>query len=257
MIYLASAVGIIVIIIGIVVYLSNDAARSTETFFTSIKDDQTDTAYESTSKQFKLVISKQQFQDYVALYEIKKFKSFRWSSRNTNVATVSIVTLAGTARKEDGTNVPLSIQLIKEEKEWKILSIDIKGGVTKILNIPEKNTLIKLVNDSMQSFSDSVNADDFEILYGTISKIWQNQSTPQSLSDAFKIFTEEHVNLDLRVGNPVFTQKPQVDNNNLLVVQGYYIYPNDHFLNFLAKYNLEDDVWKLISLKVTISQNNE
>lgn len=80
-------------------------------------------AYELTSKQFQEVTSLEVFTQFVKQYpSLLKNKTY---SFNEKIVENNIGTLKGTLTSEDGTVTPIEYKLVKENGEWKILSIEI------------------------------------------------------------------------------------------------------------------------------------
>ena len=83
-------------------------------------------AYALTSQEFQKSVSYDKFLAYVNNYEVlKNYKSHKFSSREINGDTG---TIQGTLTAKDGTASPVEYKFIKENNEWKILSVDLNTG---------------------------------------------------------------------------------------------------------------------------------
>ncbi|MCX6766748.1 MAG: DUF4864 domain-containing protein [Candidatus Moranbacteria bacterium] len=80
-------------------------------------------AYALTSNDFQKSVSYDKFLAYVNNYEVlKNYKDHKFSSREINGDTG---TIQGTLTAKDGTAAPVEYKFIKENGEWKILSVDL------------------------------------------------------------------------------------------------------------------------------------
>jgi hypothetical protein len=103
-------------------------------------------AYALTSQEFQKSVSYDNFLAYVNNYAVlKNYKDHKFTSREIQGDTG---TITGTLTAKDGTATPVEYKFIKENGEWKILSINLSssGGT---------NTSAKTsVSSDMQTFSD-------------------------------------------------------------------------------------------------------
>lgn len=236
------------IIIGVVFYLTSGAAKSADNFFSLIKSGNIDNAYESLSLQFKEKTTSEQFKIFVETSSITDFDSVFWNSRTMNPG---VTKLEGSIKTKKSKTIPVEVDLVKEDGQWKILSIDVKGGVSQEKAIPSDSDLVKLVNHSMQLFGKGVKGDDFSIFYASISKLWQAQTTPQALRESFKSFIDQKIDIAvLQDTMPVFNEKPAIDENGVLILKGYYAYQDYSRIDFQVEYIYEHPDWKLIGIKV-------
>jgi hypothetical protein len=83
-------------------------------------------AYALTSQEFQRSVSYDKFLAYVNNYEVlKNYKDHKFTSRETKGDTG---TITGTLTAKDGTATPVEYKFIKENGEWKILSIDLSSS---------------------------------------------------------------------------------------------------------------------------------
>lgn len=250
LIIIAIVVASIGIIIGVVFYLTSGATKSANNFFSLIKSGNIDNAYQSLSQQFKEKTTSEQFEIFVKTYSIIDFDSVFWNSRSMNP---SVTELEGSIKTKNGKTIPVKVDLVKEDGQWKILSIDVKGGIPQVKTIPSDSDLVKLVNNSIQLFGQAVKGDDFSIFYSSISKLWQGQTTSEKLRDIFNSFVDQKIDITiLNDTTPVFSEKPTIDENGVLILKGYYSYKDYQPVNFQVKYIYEYPDWKLIGIKVNL-----
>lgn len=104
-------------------------------------------AYALTSQDFQSSVSYDKFIAYVNNYAVlKNYKSHNFSSREIKGDTG---TINGTLTAKDGTAAPVEYKFIKENGEWKILSLDLSSSAGT-------NTSTNASTSSdMQTFSDA------------------------------------------------------------------------------------------------------
>ena len=61
--------------------------------------------------------------------------------------------------------------------------------------IPSEVELKAMTLESLLDFNKSVQADDFEILYDSISKLWQDQTSPEKLKALFQTFVDKKIDI--------------------------------------------------------------
>ncbi len=118
---LLGAVLFVVLVIVLALLLTKGIVTAVEKQLTALKKADYYSAYALTSKDFKNSVSFEAFQDFVKRYPSlsrNKSHSFRERSIENNIGT-----LRGTLQSEDGATTPVEYKLVREDGEWKILSI--------------------------------------------------------------------------------------------------------------------------------------
>ena len=122
------------LIIGCVFSMGTPVMKAGETFLTQIAAGQVDQAYQSTSKQFQQSISREKLDAFLKAYPVfanTKTVSFNeFSIENDNFGTIN-----GTITATDGQVSKVSMDLVKENGEWRVLYI----GTTPSSEIPPAN----------------------------------------------------------------------------------------------------------------------
>jgi len=173
--------------------------------------------------------------------------------------------LEGSIKTKNGGVIPVKIELVKESGQWKILNINKKeGGIvkegkaekgeTQEKTVPAKRELIAMTTGSVMALANAVNRDDFSGFYNSVSKLWQSQTNTDELREAFKQFIERKIDLTGIQGvNPVYSEKPYLDNNGWLILAGYY--PTEPMqVHFSLKYIFEYPEWKLASIRINLKE---
>lgn len=111
----------VVLIIALALILTKGIVTTVEKQLTALKKGDYYTAYALTSKDFKNSVSFEDFQEFVKRYpSLSRNKSHSFKERSIENNTGL---LKGTLTSEDGAITPVEYRLVKEDGEWKIISI--------------------------------------------------------------------------------------------------------------------------------------
>ncbi len=122
----------------------------------------------------------------------------------------------------------------------------------EIANPLSGNLPTSLVAETMFDLALAIKARDFTGFYNNISALWQKDTTPKELYEIFKSFSDQNMDLTVLQGfNPLFTEEPFFDENNWLVLQGYYP-TQPSIVYFRLEYLNENTAWKLIAINVDV-----
>jgi hypothetical protein len=221
-------------------------------FFSAVKEKDFSKAYTFTSQEFQAATSLEELQRFLEGTALLDYQEASWGSKSVSGSQGE---LEGSIKTSEGGTIPIKIKLVKEATGWKILSIQKAdaGLLTgKSLELPAENMLIKLTNTTMQDLALAINSRDFSNFHQNISRLWQAQITKNELFDIFKSFSDQNIDLTLLEGiDPVFSEKPLVNAENILVLTGYY--PTQPSMTyFTLKYTMEYPNWKLFGINVEI-----
>lgn len=119
-------IGIAIFIVLVIVIASattSPVVKPAEEQLTLLENGKIEEAYNMTSEEFQQSTSLEKFKNFIETYPIlaeNKGHSFNERSFENNIGTVR-----GTLTAEDGTRVSIEYKLIKENGEWKILSVEL------------------------------------------------------------------------------------------------------------------------------------
>lgn len=117
-------------------------------------------------------------------------------------------------------------------------------------SVPAAAELQPIVTATLLDLNNAITSGNFSPFYATISRTWQAQTTPEQLREAFQDFSSKKVDFRGIAGHePVFEPAPALDENNLLVANGYYQVGPNH-LDFALKYIWEDSQWRPFATNV-------
>src|SRR5207248_2886794 len=123
---------------------------------------------------------------------------------------------------------------------------------------PDTDELKSMTQSSILSFGRAVKKRDFSGFYKETADIWQKQTTPEKLRDAFKDFYDKDIDLPAAVKGiePVFNHPAEIDSDGALKVQGYYPTKPNRIV-FQLKYLKEGEDWKLVGVNVNLKEKCE
>jgi hypothetical protein len=115
--------------------------------------------------------------------------------------------------------------------------------------IPAEEDLEKLVLDTLVSFNDSVQSDDFTDFHATMAKPAQEQISVEKLKTSFHEFVEKKIDFsDIENLDPTFDSK-EIDKDGILNVAGSYP-TTPVIVQFRLRYLQEEGEWKLFGINV-------
>ena len=146
-----------------------------------------------------------------------------------------------------------------EEGQWRLRRISVFPEDTAGLSVsapvgvemPSDSELAALANSSLMLLATALSRDDFSDFYAAVAGLWQGQTTKEKLRDQFRVFTEKKISLALVEGAvPIFTEKPIVDSNRVLLLVGHYA-TRPYRVEFRLKFVREESQWKLVGIDVS------
>ena len=262
------AAGFVLIFVGIFAIAWNATsgiAESADKFFTLLKSNNYQEAYNSTSSEFKASTTIADFTNFLKDNNLDKYVSGNWNDR-------SIVNdqgnLKGTINTTGQGSILVELNFVKEGNAWKILNLrpinsaaqrstsvtsETNGSIpSNKLELPSDEALVALTNASMTSFANAVDKADFQDFYANISSLWSAQTSAEELKKAFQSFLDQKVDLSFIKGvKPTFSEKPTLDAQDVLVLSGYYP-GQEKTAVFTLKFIYEHPTWKLAGIEVNV-----
>ncbi|MGB5484539.1 DUF4864 domain-containing protein [Parasphingorhabdus sp.] len=243
----------LVLLVGLVFWLTGDAAKAGDDFFAAVQNDDIDAAYELLSEDFQAGTSKEELVSYLAANALDKVEDTSWSSRSI---TGGSATLEGTATTASGGKIPLNLRLVQTENGWKINAIikDRAGFQTrseeeKSLPVPSDPELLALVRSSMANFVDGMNAPTMTGFRKSFSQTFQRQFSLAELETAFKKFKANDELEVFKTLKPVVQNGTKITDEGVLQVKGYYN-TRPTRMTFEQGYIYEGTGWKLLEFNV-------
>ena len=239
-------------IIYYVVTMTSGITDTTKEFFSAIKQNNYSKAYQYTSKEYRAHTTQEQLELYFKATSMTNYLDASWEEENKGGEHGSI---GGIIKASDGGEIPVVLKFIKEDGEWKILSLLKEGEGFNVQNninsIPNDEELKKLVKMNITRLSEAIKNNDFSNFYDHISILWQSQVTKDKLKSIFKKFIDNKVELsDLQSLEPILIQKPRLIEERTLQVKGIYK-SNLRRTSFEMLFIFEKQNWKLIGINIS------
>lgn len=241
------------LIVAGVFYFTAGMTKTADKFFSLAAQEKWDEASKCLSKDFLSATPLDQLKEYLARGNFKDYKDSSWGSRKIERG---IGEIEGKINTRDGGAIPLKVNFVKEADGWKIQHIQkTDAGITpssKSKEIPAEAQLVTLAKGSMGSFIAAVNTADFSSFYKSTSKLWQAQTDPNKLKEAFSTFIKAKIDWpDVEKIEPTFDEKPEIDDVGRLILKGYFP-TKSYIIYFKLSYIYEYPEWKLFGVNVDV-----
>jgi hypothetical protein len=242
------------VVIGGVFWFTGGAVEASEKFLALVAQEKMEEAYESTATGFRSRQDAASFAATVRRIGLTRYESASWAQRQIQNDRA---TLEGSVKTADGATIPLTITLVSEGDEWRVLGLTTPAAGAAIADsakatpaAPDDNAVRQLVNQTMRSFNDALRRNDFDPFYQTVSDKWKGQITGQDLSRAFQPLIDRKTDFgNIQSVDPTFSTPPAVDKDGLLVASGFYPSEPDR-ARFELRYIYEAPTWKLFGIHV-------
>lgn len=247
-------IGFVVLVGSIVLYATRGLVTAADTFFSQIASGDTKVAFESTSEQFGSEGTLKDFEAFVKAKRITEYVSGKWTERSVKN---NIGKLEGNLVLKDGGTLPIILNFVKEDGQWKIYGFNLleaEASEIKEKTIPSDVEINNLVKDSLVSFGQAIKKHDFTDFYNnSISESSKTRITPEKFQEIFGDMKISEVlsQKELETKKPILIVPPAIKDNQL-VIKGYYS-TKDYDYTFKLGYEYEYPNWKLVSIGVNDS----
>jgi hypothetical protein len=235
--------------------LTRGAVKSADDSLARIGAGKIEAAYQMTSATLRKQQTLASFGEILKDLGLTEFASVFWSSREVKNDRAH---LEGSVTTRSGGKIPLTMELVKEAGRWKVIYLSApRAGVTTEQagkTLPGDAAAERLALDSLLAFNQSVHSRSFVSFYQQISRLWQEQITPQKLDEIFADFINKQIDISsIEKVDPILTEAPTIDSDGILILEGYYpTYPAK--THFRLKYIYEHPAWKLLGIKVNVGE---
>lgn len=251
----------------------SDPLAEAQLFFERIRKGETQAAFDSASFAFQM-------------QQNPKFFAERTLEYGLHEATVALTPLPGDAKtakfqvdvtKKSGQKFPLILTLELQRGVWQVYSLrtprNPKTGISENrftivgrsaaintaagMEVPDDATVRRLVDQSMQLFSDAIRKKSFADFYAHTADAWKRELTEQKLQNAFQAFIDKEADMSgIAKVEAVFDKPPQIGSDGLLAVSGHY--PTKPYeVHFTVRYIYELPDWKLLGLNSYLKNPDE
>lgn len=240
-------IGVVIFIVGVIVLAmvaTQGIADVAKGQLKALREGDMIKAYSFTSKDFRSATSLENFQKFVDSYpSLKKNESVSFSDRETNNDTGL---LKGTLKSVDGAATPIEYKLIKENGEWRILSLKLNPAGAGINQEPQPSTA---QTTGKKGTIFDVRLNDQEDSRGVVEKHKDNYAT-----DTPEIFASVYIK-DAEKGNSATAEMIYIKSNEKVgPVTNEIQEDGDGISNF--SFSKPTKGWPLGEYKVTVTLLN-
>ena len=244
---------VIVIAISLAWYFTAGIVDTAEQFFIAVKSGDRNKIDGYLSAEFKTSAGRQGLNEYISNNALSDYREVNWTSRSVNGNQGYLM---GTMSMMNGEVFPLMLSLVKNDKGWKIYSLQkLSPGLQVALmpvQLPSEQALLKLISESTHVFANSVKEKNMQNMHRHISRLWQQQISVQQLNNAFKGFYPlGGALLKLENYRPKLLKEARLTEDGVLRLEGWYpTQPKKVF--FEHQYIYENTGWKLLGFNLNI-----
>jgi hypothetical protein len=242
---------------AIFLYVSNFTAinfqSKAEAFFNAAAQNNYPEAVSFLSSGLKASLTPAELEKYVNRMATVNYTSSGWNKRTISDNLVELLNSSGSG---EHTSSNIEIVFVKENGDWKILSIKVKGPVSSpseaVKKIPSLDSLKSLVYASLNILSYAITSGNFFDFYRALSLQYQHKTTPSGLKTSFNVYGQQGISLKpTDESGVVFDEVPDISAEGVLLLKGYY--PTRQYpVYFELGYRQELFQWRLDNIKVSI-----
>jgi len=248
--------GVVVLAItgGLVVLLTRGPRKTAKDLLSQIRQGRTHEVYLTTADAFRAASREEEFTTLLKGIPLDELRNASWSSRSIGRNAVRV---KGTVTKRDGKTILMSLDFLKNGKKWEITSVrEIEAGQAHELPAPQMPPEVevrRMLAATMISLGGAIIRDDFTDFYAReVSDEWKIRTSPGALRETFRGYERFDMDLArLAKRNAIFRRKPFIDEDGMLVLEGYYA-TRPLPISFAIRYLHEPPDWKLSALDVSM-----
>jgi hypothetical protein len=118
--------------------------------------------------------------------------------------------------------------------------------------VPDATMQELLIKSTLMTFNDANVTSNYTVLLAKMSKPFRDQFPPERLKEAFKDFSEKHINIaPIATKIPVPDMPANINDDGVLTLEGHFDTAPKK-LKYILGYIMSDGEWKPIRLKVDL-----
>lgn len=256
---------ILALCIGITLYmLTRPLVNIADNLFDHLKHDKEKEVYALFSSEFVKNTNLQELSIFFDSRDLKHIRKSHWMNRSIGLNGVGY--LKGYVQTAEESSVPLEIEFVREQGQWKIYAIyhQFAGLIPQCsaLFYPSEKEQEKLIKQATEQFFKAYAQNKWLDFYDYVAKTWQRTTSPEKLGKTFvsNKFTEalnklspklDEVASTLSQAEPYLFNPPLQDKKGILYLNAGYRLDQGLILLEL-RYLYESYEWKLIGLNANI-----
>lgn len=246
---------LILVLLGLVLVfgMTSGMVNTADGFFRAAAGEDFSKAKPFLAEGFLAETSLEDLQVFMRQTGLGEYKKASWGERS--VSSKGVGELDGTVETKAGGILPVHVTFVKEKGAWKILALKKTAvGASKEgpPPMPADAELKALAADAVHAVALAINARDFGPFYNGIAKLWQAQTTKEELLKAFQPFVQQNIDLSvLRKIEPVLNAAPKINDEGMLVLQGYYP-STPSVVHFTTSFVYEHPKWALGGINLQV-----
>jgi len=216
---LVAFVALIGLLIVGVFYATSGITDTADEFFAEAREGDFDAAKQLTSQRLQSERTGESLGKFLEQNGLNAVTETSWSSRSINNDRGE---LEGTVTTQSGAAIPIKIEFVYEQEEWRITYIDVETvGLSDTSSSETNDADLELVGKATRlagihgmSLAQSIQYGDFE----TFSEYWVDDAKPSDLKAAFTQgpMSDEDIS-ELKMGRAVVDSAIVDDNGNIAV----------------------------------------
>ncbi len=244
-----SLIALIGLIVGVAFWATGGITETADEFFAAANDGDSAKAYSLTSTQLQGQVDQEGLEAFLIDNSLDQITETSWSSRSIKNDRGE---LTGTVMTRSGGAIPITMDLVSEDDEWRVVFIDVDNtglqssgsGVTDQaepqpapMTVPSEEDQWDLIWAVSTAFYHSLDDPDFSGFHSR----WADGVTVEQLEENFASFRQHRSDLQrLPVGDPEFKPATSLNGAGNLVLNGTYNLPKVKF-NFTYEFAGEGD----------------
>ena len=177
--------------------------------------------------------------------------------RRPSLDSEGVLSLVGHFPADPRVNFQFAFARIEEE--WKPVRVNLEVPASENkskFQLPDLSEIEQAVITATRDFGQSVADKDFAAFHGKTYSKFQEKFSVEKFTEYFKSFFKADADLSwLKDTKPVFDVSPAINFSGFVTVEGHF--PSEPRVNFRYIFVLEDEVWKVSTVNLSIPKSND
>ena len=235
-----------------------DVAEDADRFLALLAADSLHDAYASTSQAFRLEQDEQRFTSVISRLGVTGYELGPW--RDRTLVTLGLMTLTGAVQAGGGASIPVVVQLVEEEGEWRPIALtgprrEGVGAGAWFRQRPSEEETLALIAETMADFDEAIRTRKFDDFYTNMSRAFKVEASAVRVQRAYQHFIDDEVDFSgLADVGPMIETGPELVRagpTDVTVVSGRYPTEPDA-VTFRFQYAYQHPDWKLDKIQIKL-----